>query len=612
MSPDGSSYIFDMESEPLPEPVGANGFKDVYETVRTSTGWRTVRLLTPTGVQSELPVPGGASPDHQFSFFSVNEVEDSGTLGGTNGGTYLRRPDGAFEHIGIGSLGVEPTATGQLVTSNGTHIIFSSKGAQCSVNCNAKQLEPDAPPTGTAAVYDRSANGPTHVISLLPGNVTPAAGEHAEYQGASADGSVVAFKIGGVLYARIDDTTTVTVAEGASTFAGISEHGGDIFYLRNGDVFDFIVASRQTEQVNASGDAELTHIPEDGSHVYFVSRSLLDGTKGTLGQPNMYVWDAASEATTFIATLVQGDVEGSPNLVNWTAVVSPVATEIGPAGPGTDASRTSANGSVIAFESAAKLTNYENAGQREIYIYQEGRAGPDCVSCNPAGTPAVSGARFEYRKPELGLTPQSLHAVINNVTDDGAQVFFETSEQLVPTDHDGINDIYEWSAGSSGRAPSLALISSGVSPLYQKVDPIFGGGAMANNVIAGITPNGGDVVFESTDALLPTAGAGGEYVVYDARVDGGFAEPSAPLCSDDACQPVSQPPVLEEAGSVGFGGRGNAHKQKQMCRKRGKASKGRKACPKHKGKSKHRSKRKQPSHKHGGQSGHGSRTGGSK
>jgi hypothetical protein len=552
-SPNGASYVW--LAEPLSEPGEANGVEDAYETVRTKEGWRTIRRLTPSGPQAEEPNVGGVSPDHQYSFVLVEPKptdEGSFAVGGSDS-NYLQRPDGSFELIGVGSLGEEREASGRLLTSEGAHIVFTTEEGE------RKQLEPTAPPTGTAAVYDRSANGPTRVVSLLPGNVTPTEG--AEYQGASADGSVIAFKIGGeggVMYVRVDNASTEEVTGGGATFAGISAQGGSAFYVRDGNIFDFDVASKQTRQVNSSADAEITHVSEDGSHVYFISPSLLDGSEGTAGEPNLYVWDAATGATGFISTVAAGDVNFSGSLTSlngWTPrVVSPGSDHRSEFGPGADASRTSRDGSVIAFESRAKLTAYENAGHTEIYRYDTNDRSLLCVSCNPNGEPATQNARFEALENQGPINPISSHVIVRNLSDDGLKVFFETEESLVPRDQDENNDIYEWSAGTEGGGASLTLITSGQTPIYRAEF----GGTVPDNRLSAVTPSGDDVFFRTTDSLTPAAGLTGAPEIYDASVGGGFAERLVTkACAGDECQPTGEAPQIGAPATETLEGPGN-------------------------------------------------------
>jgi phosphodiesterase/alkaline phosphatase D-like protein len=213
--PDGSSLLFGTAGQTLPGIDGSGSF-DVYKAKRGPDGWLT-SLAAPTSAQAQAPNPGGTSPDLLYSTTYVNGDVDQGTLAVHPGDdNYLRAPDGSFTLIGQGSLGVDPAAQARWITPNAGHVIFDNAAPTASSPAKV-QLEPDAPPTGTRTLYDRSPGGPTHVVSLLPGNLTPAAGQNAIYRGASQDGSAVAFEIsdGSTLgdayaptYVRLDNTTT--------------------------------------------------------------------------------------------------------------------------------------------------------------------------------------------------------------------------------------------------------------------------------------------------------------------------------------------------------------------------------------------------------------------
>jgi hypothetical protein len=355
------------------------------------------------------------------------------------------------------------------------------------------------------------------------------------------------------MYVRVDGIETEEVVSGETTFAGITADGAEVFYVLAGDAFVFDVASEETRQLTSSGDISLVNIAANGSRVYFISPSQLDGAKGTPGENNLYVWDADSETTTFIAEVAPADVEGYPSLTNWTSKV--VLPEGGSgAGPGSDPSRTTPDGSVLVFESRAPLTSYENEGHNEIYRYDA--EGLVCVSCNPSSAPATGDARLEAVSAEAA----SSQTIVHNLSEDGARVVFETEESLVARDTDGSNDIYEWSGGGGEGEASLALLSSGKTTTFRP--------GTSTNFLYGVTPSGDDVVFGSWDSLVPSAPAGGVQAIYDARVNGGFAEPLAEPCSGDACQgPPGSAPALSAPASESFLGNGNAKAGRRLCRR---------------------------------------------
>lgn len=595
ISPNRDSIVYGTVNEPLGDLSEANGSTDGYEAVRFSDGWETVRRLTPSGAQAVQPDPGGVSADHQYAFLFVPTIAGegafSGSLAASGSADYLGKPDGSFELTGVGSLGTEPLVQGMFISPSGSHVIFQSGGVWCSdegAKCLIRKLEPDAPPTGTPAIYDRAVDGPTHVVSLLPNNAPPAAGEGAAYQGASPDGSVIAFKVGGALYVRINDSKTEKVADGPATYAGISSDAGKVFYVSAGNIYEFEVSSGVSKQVNASGDAEPVNISADGSHVYFISPSALDGAKGTVGMPNLYVWLASSDATRYVATVLPSDLEHTsqnfgtfPGLATWTdwavSAEREHVTGKNVLGPGADSSRTTPDGAVLVFESRATLTSYENAGHTEIYRYDSITEELQCVSCNPL----ISAAQNDSRLQELFTARPA--TIVHNVSDDGSRVFFETPEALVSRDVDGINDIYEWHEGTGDEGPELDLISSGKSQEYppskENPPPI-----PLPNIILGISPSGSDVLFLSEDALVSGAGEGGASALYDARIDGGFPGVVSPAqCSDRAgCQgegSMAEPFPLLQSDQVR--GSGNVKHRRHCHRSSRKGPKGAKhrKCP---------------------------------
>ena len=344
-SPTRDSVVFMTYQGALSEFRGGTGVADVYEAERGVNGWKTIRRLSPAGSQALAVTPGGISPDHtynlntitaagKFSSFAPNEI-------------YLSDSAGSFEQVGIGSLGVEPYAQARHIGEGGEHIVFSTgddftQSAWCFSNseCKVIQLEPDAPPTGTGTVYDRSADGLTHVVSLLPGDITPASGEEAYPKGTSEDGTATAFEIKGVLYVRIDNAETVEVASDVPTFAGLSDDGSYAFYVQAGNIHRFDIGSEEDSQVNSTGDGQIVNVSGDGSHVYFISEAPIGG-KGTAGQPNMYVWSGG--ASEYIATVIPSDLEttsgsikGVPALTNWTEWVANRPKNNAEQGPGAD------------------------------------------------------------------------------------------------------------------------------------------------------------------------------------------------------------------------------------------------------------------------------------
>jgi hypothetical protein len=566
VSPTGDSVAYLVLQGALPDFIGATGVADLYETKRLPGGWKTTGILSPPGSSGTGVRPNGVSPDHSYS------------VGTVAGNVYLGKAGGSFGLLGVGSLGTEPYAEARYLNEGGEHIVFStgdgiSQSVYCYGNseCSVRELEPEAPPTGTGAVYDRSADGETQVISLLPGNVSPEAGEEAIYKGTSEDGTAVAFTIEGTLYVRLDNQETVEVTSNPSTFAGLSDDGHYIFYLSEasgeaGNIHRFDTSTEADVEINTSGDGEIVNVSGDGSHVYFISPSQLDGGNGGAGQPNLYVWSGTSPE--YITTVLPSDLEqtsgplvGLPALARWTGWVAN-QPEGGFQGPGNEASRTIPDGSVLVFESRGQLTAYDNDGHTEVYRFDDDDNSLTCASCNPIGEPASADARLQ----ELKLVNSP--TVVRNLTNDGSRIFFESSEALVVGDTDGVNDIYQWSEEEGGSS-SLDLISSGQSTQY----PVFqvGFSTPVPNVLLSVTRDGRDVAFLSQDALVAGAGDGGVTAIYDARVNGGFpSTPNPAICFEDGCKrpAAALAPGFLSPPSMSLHGSGNVKPRhpKRRCR----------------------------------------------
>jgi hypothetical protein len=621
VSPAADRVAFMTFNGPVGEAGGLTGTLDLTGAERGSGGWGINRRFSPGGEEAVLPLSGGISSDHLYAFTDVNVVNGNlpgGTLAAAGDAQYLSNPDGSFELLGTGTVGgattTERLAQGRYISEGGKHIIFStgrlksgsfrcfesSKGGGCPVH----RLADNAPPEGTGAVYDRAADGPTKVVSLLPGDAIPGPGEDAAYQGVSKDGATVAFKLGATLYVRVPDAgdgETLKVAEGDPIYAGLSDDGRFLFYVaggENGIINRFDTSLGTDDEVNPSAPGEIVNVSSDGSHVYFISESQIDG-EGKAGQPNLYVWSGGTPG--YLTTVAPSDLiktsnfgadeadfaNGIPALTNWTDwAVTPDRSESKEQGPGADSSRSTPDGNVLIFESRAKLTSYKNDGHTEIYRWDDEEKDLDCVSCNLTAGDASQDARLQL----MTLLPPP--NVIHNLSADGQRVFFETPEPLVPEDFDGVNDIYEWQAGDSGGF-FLHLISSGRSqpeiPTLLPLERLSVAYQPRPNVIFGITPSGGDVVFLSQDELVPGAGGGGSPNLYDARIDGGFplSHPASP-CSEEACRPGpgASEPILEAPRSQNVRGSGNVRKhRKHRCHRRhSKNQKQRSRCVKPKSK----------------------------
>jgi hypothetical protein len=514
---DGNALAFRILGGPIPGTNGAGGFNgDAYLATRSSAGWG-IETQSPTGEQNVTPSPGALSPDLAYMGWHFG-----GELGGPGTGEYVRYPDGTFHLIGEGVLANDQQPDVAYISQAGGHIIFSS----------IKRLIAAAPEGTDLKIYDRTSDGVLHVVSLLPGDVAPAAGLSAEYEGRSDDGSSIAFELN-ALYVRVDNVETLVASPKGGEFAGFSADGRYLFYVVGGDFFRFDVQTQETVKITGSEDAEPVNIPSQGSSAFFISMKKLVngpnpiGAKALPGQPNLYRWDGGKNQ--FVGTLSPEDETG---FNEWMV-------QVGRDQLGFDPTRSNPTGSTLLFRSRAPLTGEDVNGHAEIYRYDA--AGTlVCISCNPTGTPAHTDASL--------ATPLTHSHLTANLSEDGRRAFFESSERLVASDNDGLQDVYEWEDEGKGtcRQPGgcLFLVSSGQSG--------------RPNYFYGASASGDDVAFSSSD-LLTAEDQDETPSIYDARVEGGFPAPAgrSSECLGEACQPAAKaPPVVTPASSI-FQGAGN-------------------------------------------------------
>jgi hypothetical protein len=367
------------------------------------------------------------------------------------------------------------------------------------------------------------------------------------YWGASTNGALVYF------------TSKAELTNDAYT--GEKDNAANLYEydLEDGTLTDLTVDTGNVAE--GAAVQGVVQISEDGSYVYFVATSTLKGVHGealrnsvgaepVASEDNMYVSHGGE--TRFIATLAAGDKW------SWAGGGGHALTD---AGPATNTAAVSENGSYLAFVSEASLTGYDNEqgqpgtneckGQiveteeyeggrcREVYLYEVATGSLVCVSCNPSGARPAGPSRMGQSKL-IGVAEYRPRNVLNDGT-----VFFDSADRLVPRASDGLSNVYEY---EDGRVYAISNVAGGSESFFLD----SGNGPHGEE--------GGNVFFATGDQLLPED-PGGNVVVYDARVDGGFpVQTSAPSCENgDSCKPPpsQQPSVFGAPASATFSGPGN-------------------------------------------------------
>jgi hypothetical protein len=537
---DGQSVLWNIQAFPA-NGEDSTGKGDVYWSSRGPEGWSQT-FVTPPGRACcpALPMPAWATKDLKAIVWHVFNATIDPTDGDPVGSAgiqafqdlYRRDADGTFIRITQGSQA--PPVVGERV-----NFVGASADGRRVVFRDDRRLEPDAASDG--GVYAREGD-----TTVLVSRDEAGSGVFvAQGVGVSDDGGTVVFtgNVETQLFLRNENLThTIRVADvppGFSLrFESLSSDGSKVVFSTAAaltpddadssvDLYQYDTTSHALSRISApSGapagagpgnsdactialpgaaqcDVQPIRVSRDGTRIYFVSPERLDGTQGTDGSVNMYLYEHGQ--VQFVAALDPSDPALGSN---------PVARHV----------RWSPDGSKLLFESRARLTAYDNASHVEIYMHDIAGHSIVCVSCRPSGTPPVGDASLSTG-PSLMFQASPMTPA--NADEHGTLIFFNSFDAIVPTDTNGRNDVYEYATGS--RTPSL--ISSGTS---QRDSTYIGNGL-----------DGKDVFFLTTDTLDPADRNGGVYKLYDARVGGGPSAPSgSSACRGSQCrtaQAVPQP-----------------------------------------------------------------------
>jgi hypothetical protein len=478
--------------------------------------------------------------------------------------------------------------------------LYDATGGQVSL----VNILPDGVPADGATYGSPPALAPRPGTSPGLDNVISADGSRAYWTDTQAGSDL------DHIYLR-DDETTVPVSQGPAQYWAATPDGRYAFYTEAEQLWRFDAESGTRDDIASVGaggqSAEVKGVmgvSGDGTYVAFVAASdLAPGTEtrkcsiaevelrelertGNLSSAeeeqlraeereeeahslplgrgcNLYV-EHVGEAPRFVAALSAADDEN--NLQSDGGFYGLVGDWEDALGNRTAA--VAADGQGLVFESLLHLTGYDNTGElereggpprwgsREIFVYEIGTGKLVCVSCNPTGGPpsaAQYGSQIPVHQGDNGVGETSQ---VRWISADGHEVFFQTSQSLVPQDTNGMQDVYEWEQEGSPSCPSEPPGRLDGGCLFL----LSGGDSADNSFLIDASESGGDVFFSSR-AHLVSQEVGDKSEVYDARVHGGFPEYSL-ACVQAGCQGVPPSlPIFATPASATFEGVGNFEPQ---------------------------------------------------
>jgi Tol biopolymer transport system component len=511
---------------------------------RGSGGWQTRSLgaLSPEPAESfgSIAAEGLVSSDFSESlFYSSTPIGTNRLPGELN--LYLRRADDTV--VPITETGPKmPAAEQQFPYSVGfarasedfSHIYYRS---------SVQQL-PESPP-GFENTYDWSEAGGVKLVGILPveGSTpeTPAPEGALLSEGSlpasSRDGELVLFRAVGLqsLYLRVggEETVEVSSPEPSAPDPGPANNVRTVGITADGSKVLFTSSSELTSDANTGETGGVNN--DQGADLYSYdvgSKALTDLTvddepeDSAVGANVRFVPYASKDGTTFyfIATgnLAPGAVSGEPNLyvlrdgeIHFVAPAIGMINGFGGGEPTLREFSGTADGRYAVFTSTENLTSYDSGGQPEVFKYSYETGSTECASCLPNGEPPSAGASIQGRA----------------VSANGNQVFFTSSDPVLPGLSGGLARAYEYSEGQ------VSLLSPAEASVPVKV--------------ADASASGDDVFLITYEELVP--GAGRNFAIYDAHVNADTFKAATPQCQGEACRGAgSSAPGSSATGSAQF------------------------------------------------------------
>jgi hypothetical protein len=425
----------------------------------------------------------------------------------------------------------------------------------------------------------------------------------------SDDGSVVFFTDEGGLYVHRRAASTIEVDEskegaesGKGRFQDATPDGSRVFFLDrrrltsdstvtgegDQDLYELDLTDGQLHDLTVADPlgADVQRVigtSTDGAYVYFVANgALAPGAKRgncpeTAGNGpqscDLYLYDRAEDATRLVTRLSIDDNkeaalsnfqdrydadDWAPGLASRTARVTPDGLDL------VFMSQTSVTGdetTPVAPKDCGEQTTLNSEGKLEVtpgpcqqvYLYDAAGTGQlTCVSCSPTGALAIGESSIPGgTQYENGMAIYQSRVVSDENgqgEEEGARVFFDSHNALVPQDINGKQDVYEWEQDGRGSCQAAggctSLISSGTSD--------------TESAFADADPGGKNVFFLTSQQLVP-GDTDHLFDLYDAREGGGFpTPPTPPACTGTGCQGVPPAaPIFATPSSATFAGVGN-------------------------------------------------------
>jgi hypothetical protein len=547
-SPDLCEAWLRTVSEPLLAPGGLKGFPNIYRTQDEECGGPSYEALTTAEWQNFGPgkeptarqeLQGVSANGDKAIFIAPDSLEGSGA---PNIG-----PDQPQLYIWAGG----PLPVFACILPNGEAKAPCSGGMNSTLGTGKSRsanVQGAISGDGTRVFWTASGGGPGKIYLR----------EHAEQGQVGSECS----EAGIACTIAVSKAAEELSGTSASQFFAAAGDGSKVIFATVKDLeppkediedlYEFHVDSETTTLIAHHvlpdlAKSSILGASEDLSHIYFASTDVMGGANSEgdvaqTGKPNLYLDEEGS--IRFVGTLSNADV------TNGTFTLSPIERE-----PKGHTARVTPNGEHAAFMSAAPLTGFDNTDAKngeadaEVFLYDaaanEGQGELICASCNPSGARPTGANLRDQSSPfwaaaQIPVFENTLHAA-RALSDDGARLYFESSDTLAARDTNSRRDVYQWEALDSGGCDEGDAAFS--AQAEGCIDLISSGQSSKDSEFIEASPNGNDIFLATLSSLLPQDY--GLVDIYDARVGGGFKSPPPRKvpCEGEACQSPPAPPV---------------------------------------------------------------------
>lgn len=402
-----NATIDPLDADPVASAVTANQFSDLYRADPGGVFSHVNRgSLDVPAVAETVSFLGGSAGLDKVIFASnrklVPDAPTSGAIYQRDGQiTRLVNKDETGTPIGIEQLSVRTSGDGSVV-------------AFLTTNRDVLYVWSDR--------FDQTAKAVGPIV--LPGQ------SDLTVDWLSTDGRKIVFTTAASLNAKDTDTSTDlyeydTVTHEVALLSAPS--GGGV--QGNSDA-----CSGSLPGLDKCSVAPVTEVG-DGSQVYFVSPEQIVPGRGADGGTNLYL--STHGEIRFVATLDPSDPVYGRGIRERQVRATP-------------------DGRKLVFESRAALTGYDNAGHVQVYLYDTDTDALMCASCRTNGTPPIGDSSLTSG-PSVVFNGPSMSPA--NADEHGDRIFFNSLDAIVPKDTNGRSDVYQYTLATG----TPALISSGTS-----------------------------------------------------------------------------------------------------------------------------------------------------